>query len=502
MEKLYKQSLITINNGSYGTILSDNNDNVYKLTFLLENNLIVKNNIIECCMLKNKLYNNKSKNIMTAEVEIYNIENFLNKFIVDEKCSKIFKKYKYTNYDYIFLSKMKKYDINLQDYSKRNKFHDFNFIAKELLLGLNILHQNNFLHGDLKLANILYDHQNLVLIDFGGIKNTNSVFYTKTCTLTYRSPEELNHDVNNTFFKPSFKNDIWSLGIIFSELLFNKSFTLDLYNNIYNSIKFSDKNVDKENLIEKRFLEWFINNKEINIINYANEYNIKNIENKIINIINKMLSVDYEKRYNNLNEIYYDLFNKNIKDDIKDDYVLNYSYEINISADNLIKLNEIREREYTWLLDFYTNDEILLVLPLTFNIADRFYTYILNNNIPINDKSIKYDINKIIMICCNLLSMTFLYKELPDINDIYSYFFIKNIKLSYFNIIMQYYISKILFFLDFDIYRPYYIELNDTILNNSELFLKYKNMIYKILHKNIICGKQNIIPEDYTIKNI
>ena len=94
-----------------------------------------------------------------------------------------------------------------------------------------------------------------------------------------------------------------------------------------------------------------------------------------------MISVDYEKRYNNLNEIYYDLFNKNIKDDIKDDYVLNYSYELHISTDNLIKLNKIREVEYNWLLDFYSNDEILLVLPLTFNIADRFYTHILTNNI-------------------------------------------------------------------------------------------------------------------------
>ena len=78
MENINKQSLVTFNNGSYGIILFDKNNNVYKLSFLYDNGLILKNNIIECCMLKNKLYNGNSKNILTAKVEIYSIKmNFI-----------------------------------------------------------------------------------------------------------------------------------------------------------------------------------------------------------------------------------------------------------------------------------------------------------------------------------------------------------------------------------------------------------------------------------------
>jgi serine/threonine protein kinase len=499
MENINKQSLVTINNGSYGIILFDNN-NAYKLSFLVDNDLILKNNIIECCMLKNKLYNGISKNIITAIVEIYTIKNLLEKFKFDDKFFKILKDYKCKNEDYVFLSKMKKYDTSLYEYYKKYKFNNFNYIAKELLLGLNVLHQNNFLHGDLKLANVIYNYTdlNLVLIDFGGIKTIDSLFYNKTCTLTYRSPEELNYEINikDKFFKPSFQNDIWSLGIIFSEILFSKSFIQNLYNTMINTIKV-DKNIDKEILLEEKFFYWFMNRRKVfNIGQYAEEYNIKNVDNKIINIINKMLSIDNKTRYNTLNEIYYDLFNENINTNFK----INYIYELFISSNNFIKLKEIRENYYKWLLDFYTNDEILVVLPLTFNIADRFYSHILTNNIDINSKTIDFDINKIIMICCNLLSMVFLYKELPCITDVYNFFYIKNIKINYFDIIIQTYICNILIYLDYDIYRPFINnKLTITIFNDPELFLKYKNKLYKNIHQNIISGKINIAPEDYIL---
>jgi serine/threonine protein kinase len=377
-------------------------------------------------------------------------------------------------------------------------------MAKELLLGLNVLHQNNFLHGDLKLANIMYNNTdlNVVLIDFGGIKTIDSIFYNKTCTLTYRCPEELNYEVNikDKFYKPSFQNDIWSLGIIFSEILFSKSFIQNLYNTMINTIKF-DKDIDNDAIIEEKFLNWFINKKKVfNIGQYAEEYKIIDVDNKIINIINKMLSIDNINRYNTVNEVYYDLFNENIKDNINNDFKINYTYELNISSDDFIKLKKIRKNYYEWLLDFYTNDEILVILPLTFNIADRFYSCTLTKNIDIINKSINFDINKIIMICCNLLSMVFLYKELPCITDIYNFFYIKNIKINYFNVIIQTYICNILLCLDYDIYRPYINnELTITIFDDTELFLKYKNKLYKNIHQNIISDKINITPEDYIL---
>ena len=112
MENINKQSLVTFNNGSYGIILFDNN-NAYKLSFFVDNDLILKNNIIECCMLKNKLYNGNSKNIITAIVEIYSIKNLKEKIKFDDKFYKILREYNCKNEDYVFLSKMKKYDTSL-----------------------------------------------------------------------------------------------------------------------------------------------------------------------------------------------------------------------------------------------------------------------------------------------------------------------------------------------------------------------------------------------------
>ena len=504
MENINKEKLITFSHGSFGIILFDNYNNVYKLSLLFENGFIIKNNIIECSMFKNKLYKNHSKNISTAIVEIYNLKDLFNKFNFDYKCTKLLKDSNLD--DYVFFSKMKKYDINLHDYLKKYKISNFTNIVKELLLGLNVLHQNNFLHGDLKLANIMINdpitNLKIGLIDYGGMKTVNSIFYNKTCTLTYRCPEEIYYEVygNNNYYKPSLKNDIWSLGIIFSEILFSKNFMQDLYTKINDSCKIFDKNKENENenFFEEKFLNWFIKKKVIDITFYAEEYNIKNIDNKIINIINKMLSIDINNRYNTINEVYYDFFNKNINDDNKDDYKINYVYELNIDSNNFVKLQEIRNKYYEWLLDFYTNDEILIILPLTFNIADRYYSNILTNNISINNITIDYDINKIIMICCNLLSMVFLYTNLPTIHEIRNFFNIKSIKLKNLNTILQYYISNILIYLDYDIYRPYEDNnLTQSIYNDKELFLKYKNKLYKIIHSNIISNKINITPEDY-----
>lgn len=507
MENINKETLITYSYGSFGIILFDENNNVYKLSLLYDNGFIIKNNIIECSMFKNKLYKNNSKNILIANVEIYIFKDLLNKFNLDYKCTKILKDCKLE--DYIFLSKMKKYDINLYDYLKKYNIYNFTDIAKELLLGLNVLHQNNFLHGDLKLANIMINYPitnpNIVIIDYGGMKTINSIFYNRTCTITYRSPEEISYDVhgNNNFYKPSLQNDIWSLGIIFSEILFSKNFMNDLYIKISDTKQlYKGKKDDDDIFLEEKFLNWFINKKKvIDITLYSEEYNIKNIDKKIINIINKMLSIDTKNRYNNINEIYYDFFNKNINDDYKDDYKIIYTYELNIDSNNFVKLQEIRKNYYEWLLDFYTNDEVLIILPLTFNIADRYFTYILTRNININNSTINYDINKIIMICCNLLSMVFLYTNLPTINDIRNFFYIKNIKLKDLNIIIQHYICNILICLDYDIYRPFMDQhITHTIFNDKELFLKYKNKLYKIIHSNLILDKINITPEDYLYK--
>lgn len=84
---------------------------------------------------------------------------------------------------------------------------------KQLLEGVAFLHQQKFLHRDLKSANILLTAQGVVKIaDFGlGRKARLDGRYTsKVVTLWYRAPEILlgAREYSN-------KVDMWSLGCIF-----------------------------------------------------------------------------------------------------------------------------------------------------------------------------------------------------------------------------------------------------------------------------------------------
>ena len=52
MEKIF---LKTINNGSFGYILEDDKQTIYKLTILGDHHYIYRNNIIEACIFNKKI---------------------------------------------------------------------------------------------------------------------------------------------------------------------------------------------------------------------------------------------------------------------------------------------------------------------------------------------------------------------------------------------------------------------------------------------------------------
>ena len=96
-------------------------------------------------------------------------------------------------------------------------------ILYDIVLGVNYLHNNNYLHLDLKPMNILIfeDATNKRLkakiTDFGlslGLEEDKKYYPQELVTLTYRAPEILEGNYNYTV-----KSDIWSLGIIFLEVL-------------------------------------------------------------------------------------------------------------------------------------------------------------------------------------------------------------------------------------------------------------------------------------------
>lgn len=97
-----------------------------------------------------------------------------------------------------------------------------NVLTKQLLTGLNAIHEIKCAHLDIKPANILYDPTTCTvkIADFG-----NSSFTIPTnhrdCTVGYRAPE--------LYLKTPFKSmedvfllDVWSLGCVVYELLFKR----------------------------------------------------------------------------------------------------------------------------------------------------------------------------------------------------------------------------------------------------------------------------------------
>ncbi|KAL4465230.1 hypothetical protein ABPG74_001944 [Tetrahymena malaccensis] len=107
-------------------------------------------------------------------------------------------------------------------------------IMIQLLLGLQELKQINVLHIDLKPENILYDtSQNgkkffIKIADFGQSKQLQNKEYTYNLTRVgtpkYTSEVIFEFDEDDDSSKISYKSDIYSLGIVFIELMFGRRF--------------------------------------------------------------------------------------------------------------------------------------------------------------------------------------------------------------------------------------------------------------------------------------
>jgi len=233
----------------------------------------------------NKLYYFKfcirNRNQKNKYHEIIHQKSLHNKYI-----SEILAFYKINNTDYFSVSELGKYgniDTFMHKFLKRNYLSEtfINYIAKQILEGLNYMHRAKLVHMDIKKGNIVLDSEmNIKLIDFSSafsFKNyepNEEIILPRIGTGRYMPPEMLNKKkIKVKFFE---KIDIYSLGVT----LYNLAFDCYPYG-------LSDIKDDDYGMIIKKLTN---NNLEFPI-------NI-GISKKFESFLREILEKDYEKRYN------------------------------------------------------------------------------------------------------------------------------------------------------------------------------------------------------------
>tara|TARA_B100000795_G_scaffold261221_1_gene237795 strand:+ start:2393 stop:3352 length:960 start_codon:yes stop_codon:yes gene_type:complete len=244
-----------------------------------------------------------------SKIENHNIVEMVDNFMVD--------KIQYLVFEYL--------NDNLYNFFLKKKevidFDKFSKYSYQIADGLSYIHSKNIVHCDLKLENIMLTHDihKLKIIDFGSSRNDNYIiqnnFYIQS--RYYRAPEIL-YEIN---FNP--KIDIWSFGIIMTELIFKKCifngknniemiYKLCDYLNIpnlqiyKNSILYDKlfKNSDNEIVYSDKCLNYNVKGFRINRLDeylyyYLKKYflNIYDYQiDKIISFINKILDYNHTTR--------------------------------------------------------------------------------------------------------------------------------------------------------------------------------------------------------------
>ena len=236
-------------------------------------------------------------------------------------------------------------------YGELYKYYKFHFSEKQICVlfyqifsGLIYLHENNILHGDLKLENIMVDaiekdkvscepYFYIKIIDFGSAKifskqkKENEIIGSTY----YIAPEVLKQKYNE-------KCDTWSVGVILYMILTKKA-------------PFNGNNDDK---IEEKIEKGSYDNKNKELMEYSSE---------VRDLLNKLLEVNAEKRYSAkqaLNHIWFKnyggraLFNNFNKEEL-----------INV-VNNLFKfkgINKLQELVLAFLVhNSPSTEETLLIL--------------------------------------------------------------------------------------------------------------------------------------------
>lgn len=189
------------------------------------------------CIPKKTIESNKIlKKLLNTEVSIMNRINHPN-------IMHLFDYYETNNNYYLVINNCDKGDIENYLRKKRIKYlkeKEAINVLKQIMVGFVELRKFNVIHRDLKLSNIFLHKNKVVIGDFGFAKTGKKMSGTTLGTPLTMAPEMIKGD--SVY---SSKTDLWSIGIVFYELLFGSPpfFGLSL-NELYNEIKLkSGKNL-------------------------------------------------------------------------------------------------------------------------------------------------------------------------------------------------------------------------------------------------------------------
>ena len=91
------------------------------------------------------------------------------------------------------------------------------FIMKQIIKAFQVLQKRNVIHRDFKLENIFINGTDIILGDFGVAKVVKEMTSTTVGTPLNMAPEVMARNDYDS------KSDIWSIGIVFYELLIGKA---------------------------------------------------------------------------------------------------------------------------------------------------------------------------------------------------------------------------------------------------------------------------------------
>ena len=368
---------------------------------------------------------------------------------------------KYTDYlakrldKILLISTLPKYQYNLSKFIEKYQVYvinNFDLIAKKIIKSLAFLHHNGFVHGDLKSANILInDSDNICLTDFGAVKMINFDRYHLSCTISSRCPEDLEYEYENhvQYSNSNFKSDIWSLGIIFTEMILGFNPILKLFQ------KFEKTSTDYK-ISENKIHDYFKTIEFLDVLELAKRSTFKvHYSDKIykhINTINQMLQVDPEKRLNTIEEVYEKLFEEKLVYDLKINYTYDYK-KFNVD-NNFNVLFNIRKTYYKNIFKVCNRVDILFVAPFAIDLLDRLFINLLDDIIK---KKIELKYPNINLTLCSavILASGLMNQMHPAYKDILILFGLINNMNNVANLNNN--MVEILEIMNYDIIRPFNI---------------------------------------------